>query len=68
MEGRLWTYRDIARETTLSESTVRRLMREGRFPRPRPLLSGRVVFLEDEVRAAVATLLASSAVTERGRA
>jgi len=46
---RLLSYGDVRRETTLSESTIRWLISEGRFPRPRPLLPGRVVWTESEV-------------------
>ena len=58
MAERLLSYRDVKRETTLSESTIRRLIAEGRFPRPRPLLPGRVVWTEAEVSSAVGRLLA----------
>lgn len=60
MAERLLSYRDVRRETTLSESTVRRLIAQGRFPRPKPLLPGRVVWTETEVAAAVARLLATA--------
>jgi len=60
MADRLMSYRDVVRETTLSESSVRRLIREGRFPRPRPLLPGRVVWRAADVAAAVERLLADA--------
>ena len=55
---RLLSYRDVKRETTLSESAVRRLIHAGRFPRPEKLGPGRVVFRESLVRDAVERLLA----------
>lgn len=55
---RLLSYRDLKRETTLSESSVRRLIAEGRFPKPEKLGPGRVVFREGAVRDAVERLLA----------
>ena len=57
MAERLLSYRDVRHETTLSESSIRRLISEGRFPRPRPLLPGRVVWTEGEVSEAVTRLL-----------
>jgi predicted DNA-binding transcriptional regulator AlpA len=41
----------------LSESTVRRLDLEGRFPAPEELTPGRVVFAEAAVEAAMERLL-----------
>ena len=60
MDERLLDYRGIRREFTLSESTVRRLVTEGKFPRPERLTVGRVVFREGAVRAAVERLLAEN--------
>ena len=63
MSERLFDYRGIRREFTLSESTVRRLTAAGRFPTPERLTPGRVVFRESLVRAAVERLLAEHRCT-----
>ena len=60
MIERLLDYRGIRREFTLSESTVRRLVADGKFPQPERLTRGRVVFREDQVRSAVERLLAAN--------
>jgi predicted DNA-binding transcriptional regulator AlpA len=60
MNDRLLTYRDVTRETTLSEATVRRLIHAGRFPRPIPLgVSRRVAFLGSQVDSAMQALMAA---------
>jgi prophage regulatory protein len=49
--------RDVVRETTLSRTTVWRMVRRGEFPRPVQLSPGRVGFLREDVerwRAALA--------------
>jgi predicted DNA-binding transcriptional regulator AlpA len=57
LHERLFDYRGIRREFTLSEATVRRLIVAGKFPRPERLTPGRVVFREGAVRAAIERLL-----------
>ena len=49
MAERLLSFQDVSRETTLSVSTIRRLIAEGRFPTPKRLIPGRVVFDAAEV-------------------
>ena len=44
------TYRDVKERTSLSQSTIRRKVRSGEFPSPKPIFGGhRVVFLAEEV-------------------
>jgi predicted DNA-binding transcriptional regulator AlpA len=52
------SYRGITERTSLSESTVRRLVAEGRFPAPVTLTPGRKVFVEEAVDAAIERLIA----------
>jgi predicted DNA-binding transcriptional regulator AlpA len=67
LDDRLLTYRDVARETTFSEATIRRLIEAGRFPRPVRLAVGRrVAFLGSQVDAAMAALLAAGNGTPVG--
>jgi predicted DNA-binding transcriptional regulator AlpA len=53
------SYRGVTEVTSLSESTVRRLIAEGRFPRPQEITRGRKVFDGDAVLQAVERLIAS---------
>ena len=50
-ELRLLTYRDVGHLTSLSESTIRRLIKAGAFPLPKPIpgTQGRVAFVSSEV-------------------
>jgi predicted DNA-binding transcriptional regulator AlpA len=52
-ELRLLSYRDVRRVTSLSESTIRRLVKAGAFPVPKALpgTQGRVAFASSEVAA-----------------
>jgi predicted DNA-binding transcriptional regulator AlpA len=70
MNDRLLSYRDVVRETTLSESTIRRLIEAGRFPRPVRLrsISRRVAFLGSQVSAAMDALLALDETAGTGTA
>ncbi len=57
---RLLSYRDVTRLYTVSESTIRSLIAEGKFPKPVRLTPGRVVFLPEKVSEAIARLLAEN--------
>ncbi len=59
MTDRLLSYRDVVKETTISESSIRRLIIEGKFPAPERLMPGRVVFRSSLVTEAVEKLLAA---------
>ena len=50
-ELRLLAYRDVRRITSLSESTIRRLVKAGAFPVPKPIpgTQGRVAFVSSEI-------------------
>ena len=50
-ELRLLAYRDVRRITSLSESTIRRLVKAGAFPVPKPIPGtlGRVAFVSSEI-------------------
>lgn len=60
MGERFLDYRGIRREFTISESTVRRLVAAGKFPRAERLTPGRIVFRETAVRDAIDRLLAEN--------
>lgn len=49
--GRLLKMSDLERETSLSESTIRRRIREGSFPAGKHIGGGRVVWPERDVDA-----------------
>jgi len=53
------SYRGVVEVTSLSESTIRRLIAEGRFPRAVEATEGRKVFDGAAVEAAMEALLAS---------
>jgi predicted DNA-binding transcriptional regulator AlpA len=57
MNDRLLSYAGVKELTSLSESTVRRLVKAGKFPAPELLTPGRRVFREAEVRQAITRLL-----------
>lgn len=41
---------DVVRKTTLSQSTIRRMVRADKFPQPRAIADGfRSVFIEQEI-------------------
>ena len=46
-----WTIQDVCNHTTLSESSIRRLILSDGFPAPRNIMSRKKVWLPDEVRA-----------------
>jgi len=52
------SYRTAVEETTLSESTIRRLISEGKFPAPQEITRGRKVFDGAAVQRAMVKLLA----------
>ena len=56
--GRFLSIKDVARETSLSPQTIRRWVRAGKFPPSRPIESQRVIWLESEVEAWKASVLA----------
>jgi prophage regulatory protein len=49
--GRLLSIEDVERETSLSQWTIRRWIRAGKFPKPKPLGARRVVWTERDVEA-----------------
>lgn len=52
------SYRGVTEETSLSESTVRRLIAAGKFPTPVEVTVGRKVFEGEAVEQAMERLLA----------
>lgn len=56
--GRFLTIADVVRETSLSEASIRRRIKEGTFPRPHPLGPLRKFWTEREVEAWKAEILA----------
>lgn len=56
------SYRGATEFTSLSESTIRRLIAQGKFPRPVEVTEGRKVFDGDAVAQAMERLIA-----DRGR-
>ena len=59
MPMRRWlSYRGVRETTSLSESTIRRLVAAGRFPAPEEITPGRRVFDSKAVEAAVQRLIA----------
>lgn len=46
---RFLTLRDVVAKTALSESSIRRLVKEGDFPAPFDLTSKRIAFIEEDV-------------------
>jgi predicted DNA-binding transcriptional regulator AlpA len=52
------SYRGVTETTSLSESTIRRLVAEDKFPKPEEVTEGRKVFDEAAVVAAMEKLLA----------
>jgi predicted DNA-binding transcriptional regulator AlpA len=57
MNDRLLSYAGVKELTSLSESTIRRLVKAGNFPPPELLTVGRRVFHEAEVGQAIARFL-----------
>jgi predicted DNA-binding transcriptional regulator AlpA len=53
------SYRGVRELTSLSESTIRRLVREGKLPEPAEVTPGRKVFDKSAVEDAMANLIAS---------
>lgn len=47
--GRLLSLADVEKETSLSKSTIRRRIREDKFPAPIPLGSNRVAWVERDI-------------------
>ena len=45
----LLSYADAAKLTSLSRSTIERLVRDGDFPQPVPITQGRLGFVRSEV-------------------
>ena len=60
MTDRLLSYRGAVELTSLSEATLRRMVKDGRLPKPVTLTPGRVVFREVDLRAACERLIAGS--------
>lgn len=58
--GRFLSIADVVRETSLSEATIRRKVRDGSFPRPRALGPLRKFWTEREVEQWKAEILAAS--------
>lgn len=58
MTDRYLSFRGVRELTSLSESTIRRLVAEGKLPQPQTLTPGRRVFVESAVRQAVQKLIA----------
>ncbi len=58
MTDRYLSFRGVRELTSLSESTIRRLVAEKKLPEPLTLTPGRRAFVEGDVRAAVAKLIA----------
>lgn len=46
---RFISVRDVVARTSLSRTTLWRLVRAGQFPKPRPLTAQRIAFVEAEV-------------------
>ena len=60
MEGRMtqWlSYRGVSEKTTFSESTIRRLVAQGKFPAPVKLSRARVAFSSEDVERAMQALV-----------
>ena len=57
MKKRWLSYRGVTELTSLSESTVRRLILEGKFPAPEDVTEGRKVFDHEAVERAMECLL-----------
>jgi predicted DNA-binding transcriptional regulator AlpA len=53
------SYRGATELTSLSESTIRRLIAEGKFPRPVDVTQGRKVFDSEAVAEAMERLIAA---------
>lgn len=53
------SYAGVARMTSLSESTIRRLVSEGKFPAPEEVTEGRKVFNAELVDRAMSALIES---------
>ncbi len=51
----LWSIRQVVRETSLSKSTIYRLLKEGDFVQPIKISKRRCAWISDEVRAWVAS-------------
>ncbi len=59
MATTLLSFKDVAARTSLSRSTIYRLLDEGSFPKPIPL-GGRRAFVEIEVEEWIASRVAES--------
>ena len=60
------SYRGVSDLTSLSESTIRRLIGEGKFPEPEEVTEGRKVFDAELVSAAMERLIADRRALARG--
>ena len=59
---------NVVAKTTISQSSIRRMVKAGRFPEPRPIMGGyRSVFLESEVDAWMASEIDGSANSRSDR-
>ncbi|RVU03903.1 AlpA family phage regulatory protein [Novosphingobium umbonatum] len=58
--GRFFSIKDVTNETSLSKSVIYARMRENRFPKPRPIGGGRVVWLERDIEAWKQQVLSAS--------
>ncbi|BBC72887.1 AlpA family transcriptional regulator [Altererythrobacter sp. B11] len=58
--GRLLKMKDVERETSLHRATIYRRIAADEFPRPRPIGGGRVAWLESDIEAWKADVLANA--------
>ncbi len=56
LQDRVLSYAGVTALTSLSESTIRRLVRAGKLPPPTQITTGRVGFRESDVRAFLASV------------